>query len=358
MGQPVADAFGVARRPVDRMLCDRVQPSDVRSCHDASTRRSRSAEASSSTTATPNGPTTSAGTGRPSCGTTPRTTTLSDGRPASARATAEFARTDPAHGVDHDRPAGSCRAIRRAAPATSAERTRRSPRHGSWPRPGAAGTSRERERGLERQEGEDETPPRPGRRRAACRPASEPERRAGRGGAIGCIDVTVRLRAPTPITIPTHRPAAVGPPPDQTPPDRTRRGAATHRRARPLRLTASRTRTPVPLPAPCPRSTSSTSIRGTHPGLEAELGATTARRRTAPGARTWFGALAAAMVLLVLLVGPLSAASTKTRLSGATVSPRSGTPATTIVVTVVYQNANGSRAERHQRVVRRRRPRR
>ncbi len=70
-----------------------------------------------------------------------------------------------------------------------------------------------------------------------------------------------------------------------------------------------------------------------------------ARRRTAPGARTWFGALAAAMVLLVLLVGPLSAASTKTRLSGATVSPRSGTPATTIVVTVVYQNANGSRAE-------------
>ena len=54
---------------------------------------------------------------------------------------------------------------------------------------------------------------------------------------------------------------------------------------------------------------------------------------------------------------PLSAASTKTRLSGATVSPRSGTPATTIVVTVVYQNANGSRAEHVTRVVRRRRPR-
>jgi hypothetical protein len=41
----------------------------------------------------------------------------------------------------------------------------------------------------------------------------------------------------------------------------------------------------------------------------------------------------------------MNAASSKTKLSAAAVAPRSGTPTTTIVAGVVYQNANGSRAE-------------
>ena len=41
----------------------------------------------------------------------------------------------------------------------------------------------------------------------------------------------------------------------------------------------------------------------------------------------------------------MDAASGRTKLSAAVVSPRTGTPATTIAVAVVYQNANGSRAE-------------
>jgi hypothetical protein len=51
------------------------------------------------------------------------------------------------------------------------------------------------------------------------------------------------------------------------------------------------------------------------------------------------------VVLLILLAVPMSAASSKTKLSNASVSPRSGGTSTTITVTVVYQNANGSRAD-------------
>ena len=68
-------------------------------------------------------------------------------------------------------------------------------------------------------------------------------------------------------------------------------------------------------------------------------------RRTAHGAWSWVGALTAAALLLVALAAPLSAASSNTKLSAAVVSPRDGTTATTILITVVYQNANGSRAE-------------
>ena len=71
----------------------------------------------------------------------------------------------------------------------------------------------------------------------------------------------------------------------------------------------------------------------------------TERRRAPRGARSWVGALAVASLLLIALAVPMDAASSKTKLSAAAVSPRSGTPSTTIVVTVVYQNANGSRAE-------------
>ena len=67
------------------------------------------------------------------------------------------------------------------------------------------------------------------------------------------------------------------------------------------------------------------------------------RRGVSRAARSWLGALAVASLLLIALAVPMDAASSKTRLASATVSPRSGTTATTITVSVVYQNANGSR---------------
>ena len=69
------------------------------------------------------------------------------------------------------------------------------------------------------------------------------------------------------------------------------------------------------------------------------------RRGVSRAARSWLGALAVASLLLIALAVPMDAASSKTKLASATVSPRSGTTATTITVSVVYQNANGSRAE-------------
>ena len=68
-------------------------------------------------------------------------------------------------------------------------------------------------------------------------------------------------------------------------------------------------------------------------------------RKPAHGARTWMGALAAAVLLLALFAVPAFAAPEKTKLSAATASPRNGTTATTIVVSVLYQNANGSSAQ-------------
>jgi len=70
------------------------------------------------------------------------------------------------------------------------------------------------------------------------------------------------------------------------------------------------------------------------------------RRGPTRGAWSWVGALAAAALLLVALAGPMSAAPSQTTLSTAVVSPRDGTTATTIVITVVYTNENNSRAER------------
>jgi hypothetical protein len=69
------------------------------------------------------------------------------------------------------------------------------------------------------------------------------------------------------------------------------------------------------------------------------------RTMAARGARSWVAAAATALILLVLLAVPMSAATTRTKLSNAAVSPRSGTTATTIRVSVTYQNANGSRAD-------------
>jgi len=69
------------------------------------------------------------------------------------------------------------------------------------------------------------------------------------------------------------------------------------------------------------------------------------RRRTAHRAWSWVGALATAALLLVALATPMSAALSKTQLSNAVVSPRNGTTSTTIIITVVYQNQDASRAE-------------
>ena len=69
------------------------------------------------------------------------------------------------------------------------------------------------------------------------------------------------------------------------------------------------------------------------------------RRERAHASRSWVGAFAAAALLLVALTGPISAAPVKTTLSDAVVSPRDGTTATTITISVVYTNKNNSRAE-------------
>jgi hypothetical protein len=60
----------------------------------------------------------------------------------------------------------------------------------------------------------------------------------------------------------------------------------------------------------------------------------------------WIGAVAAAALLLVAFASPISAAApSKTTLSNAVVSPRTGTTATTILISVVVQNADGARAD-------------
>lgn len=71
------------------------------------------------------------------------------------------------------------------------------------------------------------------------------------------------------------------------------------------------------------------------------------RRKKAQAAQSWLGAFAAIALLLVAFAAPISAAQGgNTTLTNAVVSPRTGTPSTTIVISVVYQNQNGSQAER------------
>jgi hypothetical protein len=81
------------------------------------------------------------------------------------------------------------------------------------------------------------------------------------------------------------------------------------------------------------------------PARHREVYVGVAHRRRAPrGAGPWIGAAIAAVALLALLAMPIAAVSSKTKLSNATVAPRSGGTSTTFVFTVLYQNANGSRA--------------
>ena len=57
------------------------------------------------------------------------------------------------------------------------------------------------------------------------------------------------------------------------------------------------------------------------------------------GGLVWLGAVAAAALLLAAFAAPMSAAPNKTSLSAAVVSPRTGTTATTILISAVYRNA-------------------
>jgi hypothetical protein len=62
--------------------------------------------------------------------------------------------------------------------------------------------------------------------------------------------------------------------------------------------------------------------------------------------RSWLVASVVAMLLLVLFAAPISAAAAGApRLTGAVVTPRTGTPSTTIVITVTYSSDKGFAAE-------------
>ena len=348
MGQPVADAIGVARRPVERMLGRRSSPRTsapptTRPRDAAGRRRPARRRRRRRTDRRP-----ASGPGARRWGRRPRTTTTSVGRPASAsRERRTVGPQRSAHGVDDARPAGWCRrsAGRRRRPARG---TTRSPRTGSCSacRPAPPVTRRDASgvssvRKARTSPAATSPPP-----SIPCRPSQEPERRAGRDGAMGC---TTSQRAPrwrrSPMTIPGHRPAAVGPPP--TGPHRTVH--AWWRHAPPVR--GSLRRDGVLAPGPpyhCPallRGTSSTRIRGTTRVWRLSL----ARQGTSQGsagARSWLGRARGGLVLLVLLAVPMAAASDQDASCRAPPSRRGAArPATTIVVTVVYQNANGSRAE-------------
>ena len=68
-------------------------------------------------------------------------------------------------------------------------------------------------------------------------------------------------------------------------------------------------------------------------------------RWTAHRAWSLIATAAAVALMLAVFAAPMSAAANKTHLSAASVSPRTGTPKTVVVVTVVYQNERKSPAE-------------
>ncbi|MEA2611910.1 MAG: hypothetical protein QOG32_1636 [Chloroflexota bacterium] len=69
------------------------------------------------------------------------------------------------------------------------------------------------------------------------------------------------------------------------------------------------------------------------------------RRKRRQVAQSWLGAMVATGLLLVAFAGPIAAAQGNTSLSNAVVSPRTGTPTTTIAISVVYRSQNQSRAQ-------------
>jgi hypothetical protein len=70
------------------------------------------------------------------------------------------------------------------------------------------------------------------------------------------------------------------------------------------------------------------------------------RRWTAQRVWSWIATAALVTLMLAIFAAPAAAAPSLTKLSGATVAPRTGTTSTPIVVSVIYSNDKGSRAER------------
>ena len=265
------------------------QPSLVRACHDPSTRRSRSGGSISAMTATPNDPTTRVGTGRPSWGTTPRTTSTSPGSIERAWRSGEPLARD-------QRMAATMAAIRSvpamSRPAPRPARGSTGARHRAAARPPSSGPSPGAMPAGSRPSGRPaRVRPRPARRRAP-RPRSEgSDPGAERVGELGDTSTACAAGAANPMTDPGHPCAAVGPPagPDRTRPS-TARGGGTHHPVRGSVRTACPTGTPVPLPRPPARRHPRVRV-GSRLGLEVDLCASGNvggyRARPAPGWERW-----------------------------------------------------------------------
>src|SRR5688572_9417097 len=114
-------------------------------------------------------------------------------------------------------------------------------------------------------------------------------------------------------------------------------------------MSAATDRTPVPLHADSGGPiVANRMLRSTRPPVVRAR----SRAGLAPGlgvsARPTFATLCAwgvAMVLVLAMVVPASAAAGPTRLSGASVSPGSGTTGTTIAFAATYRNREGSPAD-------------
>ena len=193
VGQPMADAIGVARGPVDRMLGHgpalgrpllprRVHATQPVARWPAPRRRPRRTGRRPAS-----GPGARRGGRRrgPPRGRTAGPRALA--RPASVARndprTASTTHGQPVRAGDQEGRAGD-----QPQPPDDAPRT------GAAAPAGAAGHEARGERGLERQEGERRTRPRPGQPPSIAPSSQEPDRRAGRDGANRLHDVTVRRR--------------------------------------------------------------------------------------------------------------------------------------------------------------------
>ncbi len=173
----------------------------------------------------------------------------------------------------------------------------------------------------------------------------EPNLGAGRVAEMVCMGSMLR---PRPVEANDHsgsiaRDGRTSPP---TRPHRTRQARWQDApRTSIALLTAASTRTHVPLPAAPPPDILDLGV-----GLPPVPGRLSLLvwdgRKRAREAGAWIGAVAAAMLLLAALATPMAAAApSKTTLSNAVVSPRTGTTATTIFISVVFRNADGSRSD-------------
>src|SRR5215218_5171185 len=145
------------------------------------------------------------------------------------------------------------------------------------------------------------------------------------------------------MTIQGHRRSAVGPRARPDPTGPARPGVTAHRTTRRHARRLTGPRTPVPLLAHPAADILARYRALARAGRQSLL--VDERRNRTHAVRSWLGASVATLLLLAVFAAPISAAAGTSKLSNATVAPRSGTVATTIVVTVTYQNTKGSRAQ-------------